>query len=124
MCENIMHNTENRRRSSTQNSARAEQRRQRSHVDAIVALLRSRHGEWVALSEIMQVGGAQYGARIHFARHVLGLHIENRSELTEVARQSWFRLRTNEQPISSRSPTHNSSKEPLQSRVQGEFSFE
>jgi hypothetical protein len=58
----------------------------------IVDLLRSRNGEWVPLPEILALGIAQYNARIYTGRHELGLRIENRTQVIDGVRHSWFRL--------------------------------
>jgi hypothetical protein len=63
-----------------------------SQTARIVELLRSRHGAWVPLPEILDLRIAQFSARIHHARHVLGLRIENRTEMIDGVRHSWFRL--------------------------------
>jgi|GEM_PF-2364532 len=66
--------------------------RREDQVGAVVRLLREHEGEDVPLFKIMEVGGAQYGARIHTARHKLGLKIVNRTKVIDGVRHSWFRL--------------------------------
>ena len=59
--------------------------------EAILALLRSSHGAWVPLPEILALGIAQYNARIWECRK-RGLNIENRTETIDGVRRSWFRV--------------------------------
>jgi hypothetical protein len=59
--------------------------------ERLLVLLRSAHGAWVPLPEILALGIAQYGARILELRRS-GLHIENRIESVGGVRHSWFRL--------------------------------
>lgn len=54
-------------------------------------MLRSAHGAWVPLPEILALGIAQYNARIWELRK-RGLNIENRTEIVDGVRHSWFRL--------------------------------
>src|ERR1700691_2001185 len=59
--------------------------------EKILALLRFARGAWVPLPEILDLGVAQYNARIfELRRH--GLTIENRTETVDGVRHSWFRL--------------------------------
>jgi hypothetical protein len=58
---------------------------------ALLRLLIDAHGSWVPLPQILTLGIAQYGARIHELRR-LGFAIENRTERVNGARHSWFRL--------------------------------
>jgi helix-turn-helix protein len=59
--------------------------------DTILALLRSARGAWVPLPEILDLGIAQYNARI-FELRERGLNIENRTQTVDGVRHSWFRL--------------------------------
>ena len=59
--------------------------------EKLLALLRSAHGAWVPLPEILALGIAQYNARI-FELRKRGLNIENRTETIDGVRRSWFRL--------------------------------
>jgi hypothetical protein len=70
----------------------AENGRSKSQTARIVELLAAKRGQWIPLPEILGLGIAQYSARIHTARHELGLRIENRTEGIEGVRHSWFRL--------------------------------
>jgi hypothetical protein len=56
----------------------------------ILRLLIDARGDWVPLPEIMACA-AQYNARILELRR-LGFNVENRTERTDGARHSWFRL--------------------------------
>jgi hypothetical protein len=73
-------------------TGRKENARHATQTDRIVELLRSRHEAWVPLPEILALGIAQYSARVHHGRHTLGLQIENRTEVIDGVRHSWFRL--------------------------------
>lgn len=57
----------------------------------ILRLLIDARGAWVPLPEIMACA-AQYNARILELRR-LGFDIENRTEIVDGVRHSWFRLR-------------------------------
>ena len=57
----------------------------------ILALLRAVNGAWVPLPEILALGIAQYNARIWELRKQ-GFTIENRTEVIDDVRHSWFRL--------------------------------
>jgi len=57
---------------------------------AILAELVEARGEWVPLPQIMK-HAAQYNARL-FGLRKLGFKIENRTEVCEGVRHSWFRL--------------------------------
>jgi hypothetical protein len=59
--------------------------------EQILDLLRSAHGAWVPLPEILALGVAQYNSRI-FDLRKHGLNIENRTETIAGVRHSWFRL--------------------------------
>jgi hypothetical protein len=63
--------------------------KRRGQVEAVVKLLRDRIGQWVPLPLVIEAGGCQYSARIHFARHTLNLKIENKRES---GGHSYFRL--------------------------------
>jgi hypothetical protein len=58
----------------------------------LVALLLDRSPQWVPLLEILNLRISQYGARLHQARHEWGLKIENRVEIVDGVKHSWFRL--------------------------------
>jgi hypothetical protein len=58
--------------------------------ERILRLLRTAAGSWVPLPEI-QACAAQYNARI-FELRKRGFRIENRTELVDDSRHSWFRL--------------------------------
>src|SRR6185437_12673319 len=66
-----------------------------SQTARIVDLLRSRGPHWVSLPEILELRISQYSARIHQARHQWGLKIENRTEVVNGKKRSWFRLAEN-----------------------------
>ena len=66
-------------------TARSTQRAQ------VLALLRSAHGGWVPLPTILALGIAQYNARVFELRRS-GYQIENRSEVVDGSRHSFFRL--------------------------------
>ncbi|HEV2522582.1 MAG TPA: hypothetical protein VGT24_09390 [Candidatus Acidoferrales bacterium] len=59
-------------------------------AEKLLALLRSAHGAWVALPDILALGIAQYNARIFELRK--RFTIENRTEIVDGVRHSWFRL--------------------------------
>ncbi len=63
----------------------------KTQAAALLRLLISARESWVPLPEILKLGLAQYGARIHELRR-LGFAIENRTERVNGARHSWFRL--------------------------------
>lgn len=63
-----------------------------TQTSRIVNLLRSRSPEWVPLPEILNLRISQYSARIHQARHKWGLPVENRTEIVNGEKHSWFRL--------------------------------
>lgn len=71
--------------------------------DRIVRLLVEARGEWVALSQILELGIAQYGARIFELRRA-GFRIENRTERdpSTGAVHSWFRLPGPPEPTSAK----------------------
>jgi alkylated DNA nucleotide flippase Atl1 len=54
-------------------------------------LLIDADGAWVALPEVLELGIAQYNARVYELRR-LGFAIENRTERVNGQRHSWFRL--------------------------------
>jgi hypothetical protein len=68
--------------------------------ETILTLLRSAHGTWVPLPEILALGIAQYNARI-FELRKRSLNIENRTETVDGVRHSWFRLCTSPTPSAS-----------------------
>jgi hypothetical protein len=57
----------------------------------ILAVLREASGAWVPLPRILELGIAQYNARIFELRRA-GFKIENRTEVAEGERRSCFRL--------------------------------
>jgi hypothetical protein len=58
--------------------------------DKLLAFFKERPDTWIALPEILQLGIAQYNARIHDIRKE-GIIIENRWEVIEGVKHSWFR---------------------------------
>jgi hypothetical protein len=62
--------------------------------DRLLALLRSRAGDWVPLPDILALGIAQYSARIYELRRE-GYRIESKGERRDGVRYTWFRLATN-----------------------------
>ena len=58
----------------------------------IVGLLRERRGQWVPLTDILALTISQYSARVYQARHEWGLNIENRVEIVNGQKHSFFRL--------------------------------
>ena len=79
----------------------------------IVELLRSRRGDWIALSEILALHIAQYGARIYQARHEWGLKIENKTEVRDGVRHSWFRLVEEQRPAAAMMPARRETIDQL-----------
>jgi hypothetical protein len=71
--------------------------------EKLLALLRSAHGAWVPLPDILALGLAQYNARIWDLRNKRGLNIENRTEIIKGVRHSWFRLVDSPAPSASES---------------------
>jgi hypothetical protein len=65
---------------------------------AILAELINARGAFVPLPEILK-HAAQYSARIHELRR-MGFKIENKTEIRDGVRHSWFRLE-NHQPVSN-----------------------
>lgn len=63
----------------------------KSQRAAILRLLLDAHGTWVPLPAILELGIAQYGARILELRRT-GFSIENKIERLNRVRHSWFRL--------------------------------
>jgi hypothetical protein len=57
----------------------------------ILGRLVDARGAWVPLPQILALGVAQYGARIHELR-ALGFRIENRKEHIDGVLHTWFRL--------------------------------
>jgi hypothetical protein len=62
-----------------------------SQRDRLLALLKRHRGEWVALPQVQDAGGAQYNARIYELRG-LGHRITNSTQEVDEVRRSWFRL--------------------------------
>ena len=63
-----------------------------TQTQRIVELLRSRSPNWVSLPEVLNLRISQYAARIYQARHEWGLRIENRTEIVNGEKHSYFRL--------------------------------
>src|SRR5690348_11677392 len=65
-----------------------------SQTARLVSLLRSRSGQWVPLSEILDMSPriTQFSARIWEARHEMGLEIKNKFEVKDGHKLSWFML--------------------------------
>ncbi|HLV85811.1 MAG TPA: hypothetical protein VKV39_02470 [Candidatus Sulfotelmatobacter sp.] len=59
--------------------------------ERILALLSSRPGQWIGLPEILDLGFAQFGARILELRRT-GHQIENKTEHRDGKVLSWYRL--------------------------------
>jgi hypothetical protein len=68
-----------------------------SQRDRLLTLLKGRRGEWVALPQVMDVGGAQYNARV-FELRGLGYRITNLTQESDGVRWSWFRLEIGSAP--------------------------
>ena len=73
-----------------------------SQTDRVLNLLHARRGQEVPAYEVAQVGGLQYGARIHTLRE-RGYVILNRVERHQGQTLSWFKLEEKrpqlEQPV-------------------------
>ena len=63
----------------------------------ILELLVAAHGEWVPLPQILALRISQVGARILELRRS-GFNIENRTEIIDGQRHSWYRLITKSAP--------------------------
>lgn len=63
----------------------------RTQRDRILSVLLEAGHEWVPLPKILELGIAQFGARIKEAR-ALGFQIENRTEMVDGKKHSWYRL--------------------------------
>jgi hypothetical protein len=83
----------------------------------LLRLLIDAHGAWVPLLEILDLGIAQYGARILELRRQ-GFVIENRCERVDGKRHSWFRL-VQHSPSKS-SPVDNSGESDFMRRRRAE----
>lgn len=77
---------------STSTVTAEEAARRSDRVGALVRLLQEHEGQEVPLYKVMEVAGSQHSARIHTARHKLGLNIINRTEVINGVRHSWFKL--------------------------------
>ena len=64
----------------------------------ILALLRSRPGQWIPLPEILGLGIAQYNARIKELREE-GYEIKNKTDWVAGVRHSWFCLEARERQL-------------------------
>ena len=92
-------------------------RHRKNQRDLLLALLisaRSRDAE-VALPEILELGIAQYSARIHELRK-MGCQIENRIQRVDGVTRSWFRLKTGMPPIT---PTKQQQQTPADATLFG-----
>jgi hypothetical protein len=58
----------------------------------IFHLLHGAGGHWVGLPQILALNIAQFSARIHGLRHRCGLKIENKTEMINGVKYSWYRL--------------------------------
>lgn len=58
--------------------------------DRLLSFFKERPNVWIALPEILTLGIAQYNARIYDLRNE-GITIENRWEIIEGVKHSWFR---------------------------------
>jgi hypothetical protein len=72
-------------------SASSTSNHHKTQRDAILGLLVRARGAWVPLPKILELGCAQYNARIFELRR-LGFHIENRGETRDGVRHTFFRL--------------------------------
>lgn len=61
-----------------------------SQADRIKNFLSARAGQWVSLKEILELGIAQYNARLFELRRE-GLLIENKTKKVNGQIQSWYR---------------------------------
>lgn len=84
-----------------------------TQTERIVALLRERRGQWVPLTDVLALRISQYSARIFQARHELGLNIENRVEIVNGEKHSWFRLVEDREPAPVPAVTRPSSTRPV-----------
>ena len=62
-----------------------------SQHDKILALLRSYHGEWCPLPEILKLMISQYGRAVNDLRK-MGYVIENKTQWEGRTRKSWFKI--------------------------------
>lgn len=65
--------------------------------EAILTLLRRYRGAWCPLPEIITAQGAgtiigQYNARIYELKHEDGYDIENKTEMVDGQKKSWYRI--------------------------------
>jgi predicted nuclease with TOPRIM domain len=67
--------------------------RQKSQEDRLEEMFKARPGEWISLSEIMDMRISQYGRAIHSLRHKRLMNIENKTENQKETgvTHSWFR---------------------------------
>jgi hypothetical protein len=65
--------------------------------ERILHLLASANGRWVQLPEILQLGCAQFGARLLELRRS-GYDIRNKTERKNGKLMSWYRLETTKEP--------------------------
>jgi hypothetical protein len=87
----------------------ADETKRQGQLEALLALLRSRVGQWVSLPEVIEAAGCQYGARVHFARHKLSLPIENKRD----GGYSYFRLKAATPAPPAPTPSTNESDSSL-----------
>lgn len=69
----------------------------------ILRVMVEARGAWIPLPRILELGIAQYGARILELRRV-GFVIENKTEHVNGARHSWFRLVNSPAPCADQDP--------------------
>ena len=81
--------------------------------EKIFALLIEARGQWVPLTAILDLRISQYNARIHELRK-LGFCIENKTEMIEGKRCSWFRLLTGPQTSQPKRPNETAPAPSLQ----------
>jgi hypothetical protein len=67
------------------------EKQSKTQAAAILRLLVEARGAWVPLPEILALGIAQYNSRIFELRR-RGFKIENRIEVVNEVRHSWFRI--------------------------------
>lgn len=75
-----------------------------SQTNRVLNLLRARRGQEVPAYEVAQVGGLQYGARIHALRE-RGHVILNRVEHHQGQTLSWFKLEEKRPQVEQPGPT-------------------
>jgi hypothetical protein len=73
--------------------------------DKLLRMLREAEGKWVPLYDILNLGIAQYGARV-FELRKLGFLIENKVKQVDGVRYSWFRLKPQDVVVGQNEPQH------------------